>query len=374
MKLTFPSLSGAQPLSTSPAATPPPVTHPAGTPQRPAEPSRQTRHAGGTAALRLRQMFKASSPSINQLPSGTKIVTDNVEKMTPAERTAVADALGIDSAHLNERGINGEIGAVLDKFQHLWFTPEIAAGQQPMVQYEKNVNLGHLAMLFPKVPVEKLRELDTAMSKANMEIAWDSRRSAMAIQFDGTALNVKDFRQQATTVLGGNGEVMDGASDAAKIVAQMLASEPRAKLELVSGFSLGGASAQVFKAALAAHHPVAAKVPMVLADPQLLNNKQARRAVVEGGQVVDYAQPRGLALTFDYAGSPHRGVMGAMGAAQFNYPGLVKLKLPLQAHDGLDGGEPAASWLGYHGIYPGPIQRFSRQTPPVGGYRGYPEV
>jgi hypothetical protein len=91
---------------------------------------------------------------------------------------------------------------------------------------------------------------------------------------------------------------------------------------------------------------------MILLDPQLLNNGQARRATKGGDLHVDYSKPRGVAITLDYAKAPHRGLMGIMkGPGGYRYPGLVQIKLGLTDTDGPNGTSPETSGppgLGYH--------------------------
>lgn len=116
---------------------------------------------------------------------------------------------------------------------------------------------------------------------------------------------------------------------------------------------MGGAMAQAFRATLENLIVLPKQPSMILMDPQLLNNNQARRATKGGMLEVDYAQPRGVAVTLDYAKDRRRGLMGIMkGPGGYRYPGLVQLRLGLTDTDGHGGGRPETSGppgMGYHG-------------------------
>jgi hypothetical protein len=113
--------------------------------------------------------------------------------------------------------------------------------------------------------------------------------------------------------------------------------------------------------------------PLILFDPQLPNETQAKHAIKDGKLGYDYAKPRGIAITLDYAERSRKSLMGRMKGLGFKSPGLVRLKLGLSDYDRTkqlpDGGTelrpPRTSGppgMGYHadpGLYRMAINRFT---------------
>lgn len=136
---------------------------------------------------------------------------------------------------------------------------------------------------------------------------------------------------------------------------------------------MGGASAQLFAAAVESRVKLYDPAPLILFDPQLPNEAQARHAIKDGKLGYDYAKPRGIAITLDYAERSRKSLMGRMKGLGFKSPGLVRLKLGLSAYDRTkylpDGGTelrpPRTSGppgMGYHadpGLYKRALNRFT---------------
>lgn len=142
---------------------------------------------------------------------------------------------------------------------------------------------------------------------------------------------------------------------------------------------MGGASAQVFAAALQGSVKlVAPAAPLVLLDPQLLNDAQARHATKGGAHDYDFGGSRGVAITLDYPAAPRKSLMGRMKGLGYQSPGLVRIKLALQDDDSvkqLDNGEwvnrPPKPYgpplTGYHGdlaLYTKALLRFTASPLP----------
>jgi hypothetical protein len=182
---------------------------------------------------------------------------------------------------------------------------------------------------------EKQARLEIAAHKAHMNIhQWrvadpetGRTKIRMDIYFGGT-LNGRDAKQDVTTAFGGVGEVYKATREAAELVAEAMAANR------VMGFSMGGGTAQAFLAGLQSRVELKDDPALVLFDPQLLNNAQARHAVKDTPLDYDFEKPRGVAVTLDYEADPHKGLMNIMkGAGGYKSPGLVQLRLGLKDKD-----------------------------------------
>lgn len=151
--------------------------------------------------------------------------------------------------------------------------------------------------------------------------------------FGGSENLLRDYGQSATSAVGGVGKVFVAAKKAAQITAQVVEQLQRdgheVRFEFIGGLSMGGAAAQVFAAALQSRVKLATPAPLVLLDPQLLNDAQARHAIAGGVHDYDFASPRGVAITLDYPAAPRKSLMGRMKGLGFRSPGLVRIKLAL---------------------------------------------
>lgn len=210
-------------------------------------------------------------------------------------------------------------------------------------------------------------DLSTAMSQAHMLLSADTQTSVNAPLnlhvFFGGSESLKDTKQNLRNAVGQLGHVDRAVKRLSELFAKMTKAQPF-ELGTVSGLSMGGASAQMFRAAIESEVQLTHVPTSILLDPQLPNNKQAAHALAGGRYGIDFTQPRGLAITLDYAAAPHKGLMGIMkGPGRYHYPGLVQLKLPLQEGDGPDRGRPHPDgplW-GYHAaldLYVAALERF----------------
>jgi hypothetical protein len=228
------------------------------------------------------------------------------------------------------------------------------------------------SQLFAHLPADDREKLVRAAHVAHMvwdeEIVWDSHRSPrteVRVMFGGMQ-NMRDVKQAFSSIGQSVGKVFKANHEAAVLVAQAIeeahARGHDVKFQYIAGGSMGGASAQLFAAAIGSRVQLRAPAPLVLFDPQLPNQTQAHHAIRGGKLGYDYARPRGIAVTLDYAERPRKSLMERMKGLGFRSPGLVWLKLGLNAHDGirrLPYGEtaprpPATSGLpgmGYHANY-----------------------
>jgi hypothetical protein len=109
----------------------------------------------------------------------------------------------------------------------------------------------------------------------------------------------------------------------------------KGRINLISGNSMGGASAQYVAARLATtagqdYTPA----PMVLLDPQLLNKRHANHAVRSAKNGFAFDCPRGIAITLDSPTKPKKNLIGKMKSyAGYRHPGLLELKMPTLPDD-----------------------------------------
>ncbi len=198
--------------------------------------------------------------------------------------------------------------------------------------------------LFRALSPEQMNELAQAahVSHLNFEeqtsTGSDGKvRHNLRLFFGGSENLPRDYGQAITSSVGRVGKVFVAAREVAQIAAQAVEQRQHdgheVRFEFIGGGSMGGAAAQVFAAALQSHVKLAAPAPLVLLDPQLLNNTQARHATKGGVHDYDFASPRGVAITLDYPAEPHLSLMGRMKGLGYSSPGLVRIKLALQDGD-----------------------------------------
>lgn len=143
----------------------------------------------------------------------------------------------------------------------------------------------------------------------------------------------RDLKQTGSTAFGKVGTIYHAVEELAHLIAPVLKSREY-QIDLVCGHSMGGGTAQAFVASISNQVFQPKPVSMILLDPQLLNNAQARNATKSGNLGYSYSAPRGVAITLNYADNPRKGLMEKMKSLQFNSPGLLQLKLELSAYDG----------------------------------------
>ncbi|MDB0572709.1 type III effector protein [Ralstonia solanacearum] len=210
----------------------------------------------------------------------------------------------------------------------------------------------------------------------------DTVRHDLRLFFGGSENILRDYEQAAVSAVGKVGPVLGAARKAAQIIAQAVEQLQRdgheVRFESIGGVSMGGASAQVFAAALQSRLQFPTPMPLVLLDPQLLNNTQARHATKGGVHDYDFGGSRGVAITLDYPAAPRKSLMGRMKGLGYQSPGLVRIKLALQDGDSvkrLNSGEwvdrPPKPYgpplTGYHGdlaLYTKALLRFTSNPRP----------
>ncbi len=210
----------------------------------------------------------------------------------------------------------------------------------------------------------------------------DTVRHDLRLFFGGSENILRDYEQAAVSAVGKVGPVLGAARKAAQIIAQAVEQLQRdgheVRFESIGGVSMGGASAQVFAAALQSRVTLPTPTPLVLLDPQLLNNTQARHATKGGVHDYDFGGSRGVAITLDYPAAPRKSLMGRMKGLGYQSPGLVRIKLALQDGDSvkrLNSGEwvdrPPKPYgpplTGYHGdlaLYTKALLRFTSNPRP----------
>ena len=237
--------------------------------------------------------------------------------------------------------------------------------------------------LFSLLPAAEREKLVRAAHVAHM--VWDeqvgmdehgNQRLEVRVMFGGTQ-NLRDVGQAFSSIGQSVGKVFKANHEAAVLVAKAVEEAygkgRNVKFDYIAGGSMGGASAQLFVAAVESRVKLYDPAPLILFDPQLPNQAQAEHAIKGGKLGYDYAKPRGIAITLDYADRSRKGLMGRMKGLGFKSPGLVRLKLGLSAYDRVkyvgDGkterrppqtsGPPG---MGYHadpGLYRKAINRFT---------------
>jgi hypothetical protein len=237
--------------------------------------------------------------------------------------------------------------------------------------------------LFSLLPAADREKLVRAAHVAHM--VWDeqvgmdehgNQRLEVRVMFGGTQ-NARDVGQAFSSIGQSVGKVFKANHEAAVLVAQAIeaaqAKTRNVKFDFISGGSMGGATAQLFAAAVESRVKLHDPAPLILFDPQLPNVAQAKHAIKDGKLGYDYAKPRGIAITLDYAERSRKSLMGRMKGLGFKSPGLVRLKLGLSAYDRTkhlpDGGTEARPprtsgppGMGYHAdpsLYKMAISRFT---------------
>ncbi|QUP55892.1 ankyrin repeat domain-containing protein (plasmid) [Ralstonia syzygii] len=327
--------------------------------RRPQAPPRSASDLRVGPELRLspRNARAAGKPAINDLKSGHKInlVRDPLrtfDELNDRDVEAISEALGFgklstdhaDTREQQRTAIRRTLAQFVKELNH------------DLEDYD-NAALEHPALNYPLSPEER-DELMEAMKVAHIWIAATrvpgghfEKPLRLRLFFGGTQ-NLRDVRQDISSAFGRIADVDRAARRAGELFAKILSHPDHVQLDFLGGASMGGAMAQAFRATVESRVLLPKQPSMILMDPQLLNNNQARRATKGGAIDVDYSRPRGVALTLDHSKAPHRGLMGIMkGPGGYRYPGLVHIKLGLTDTDGEQGSRPKTSGppgLGYH--------------------------
>lgn len=306
--------------------------------------------------LKMAASPNAKRPAINSLKSGPKLSFVNdpkraFDELSHRDVEALSEALGFGKLSSDPDKYMQKKAAVRATFAR--FRADI---ERFLADYD-NAALDHEALNAP-LSREERAELRSVMDIAHLRVAAERGPGGGLLEplrlrvFFGGTQNMRDFKQDIGSAFGRIGEVDRAAKRAGELFAKILSHPDHVQLDFVGGHSMGGAMAQTFLASVESRVLLPKQPSMILMDPQLLNNNQARRATKGGTLEVDYAQPRGVAITLDYANDPRRGLMGIMkGPGGYRYPGLVQLKLGLTDTDGYRGSRPETSGppgLGYH--------------------------
>ena len=195
--------------------------------------------------------------------------------------------------------------------------------------------------------------------------AWTDK---VRIYFGGTQKNVRDGWHDLRSGLGMVGGHDRSAKRIAELLAKTLAPAGFAELEFLSGLSMGGGLAQVFLLALESRIELPSRPAVVLLDPLLLNNQEARHAIKGGTRPVDFSKPHAIAVTLDHPRSPRKCLMNRLKTfGRRRSPGLVRLKLALDDSAFPEGEAPKPMcFLGYHGepaYYGSALARFAAVKP-----------
>ncbi len=294
---------------------------------------------------------------INSLPSGHKIALverprAHIGELGTQDINALSQALGFGPLSNAPEAAQAQCVA-------LWRTLD-AFAQDALKQFSNHDNevMKHPGLLSGLSEAEQ-KDLNAAMATAHMCVAAERDLRGRFIMpcrlkiFFGGTQNFRDVKHDVRSGLGLTSSVDRAARRIGELLARQLASAGnQIQIERIAGSSMGGASAQTVLATLQSHVQLDEQPSMLLLDPQLLNNRQADRATRDGPLAVDFQQPRGVAISLDYARAPHRGLMGIMkGPGGYTYPGLVHLKLGMADTDGVNGTAPRTSGppgLGYH--------------------------
>lgn len=306
---------------------------------RPAAASTATAGAGrqADAHVAAASSRRIDAGAINRLASGPRIgdvhrPDNTLQCLSQADIDALASALrgmvpgGGASGPARENAVRQTLRAFADELH-----AEMTGYDEMFVSHPA------VAATLGDAGTDALRAL---MRRAHMRVsdvekldASGRRTLHLRVYFSGSE-KWQDAPQAVRSVLGATGPIDEAARQLGEQFAALLPA-CGARLEWVSGLSMGGASAQTFLAALESRLSFDRPPAMLLLDPQLLNDAQARHARRGGPLPVDFEAPRGLAITLDLAEAPHRSLVSKMkGLAGYRSPGLTRLKLGLLANDG----------------------------------------
>lgn len=291
-------------------------------------------------AEQLVPVHKPKKKPINSLKSGPKIeltkTPDATIRQLPAEQLKpLLTALGAPTLNEAQAVLAGSlIDAASMRLQYVKYD---RFGPKDWKEDIKST------AVWTELNPEKQARLENAAHKAHMSIRqWRAvdpetgqTKTRMDVYFGGT-LNGRDAKQDVMTAFGGVGKIYEATREIAELVAEAMAANPRLELTRVMGLSMGGGTAQAFVAGVQSRIELTADPALVVFDPQLLNNAQARHAVKDTPLDYDFEKLRGVAVTLDYETAPHKGLMNIMkGAGGYKSPGLVQLRLGLKDNDGV---------------------------------------
>jgi len=337
----------------------------------------------GGAKLRKKSLLPpeqqaARKAKVNKLENGLQLgqvqnpayALDQIEN--PAHVRELAEALGVV-----EPGSPAAVGSaerramreILDDFQNE-LGNGMSAYDNDFVRRLDPPRAEGVPLVPGPLTAKECGELHRLMAQTHMVIKAEpadlpDRPPALKIFFHGSNKSLRDIGHNVASLAGMTGSNDRAARRLGELFAKVLSEPDQAELKFVGGLSMGGGMAQTFLATLQDHMAHPPKPPMVLLDPLLHNNRQARYATQHGDP---YSQDvaRGLVITLDYARAPRRGVVDKLKKyLGYRTGGLVHLAMGLDDTDG--GGSPPRPThprlrVGYHddyAYYAAALERFT---------------
>jgi hypothetical protein len=292
-----------------------------------------------TAASKLCGVIR-SHQRINDLQSGGKISTFNtqhpeqpltLQDMGPAQCKKMASHLGLPPK-AGQKGIADVLNRTLDAWRCLGFLV-VREGVSPhgftnTSEYRSFSRMDKFKLGLDDAAIEILLD---AQEDRTVEVVVNDATQPPSLGLLFLGLSSKDdLKNILENAVGRKGRLTESLDEIADIFAKVEKSG-KGRINLISGHSMGGASAQYVAARLATTeaHPQSPAPPMVLLDPQLLNNRHAAWAVRSAEDSYKFDRPRGVAITLNSPTHPKKSLMGKMKSyAGYHYPGLLELKLP----------------------------------------------
>jgi hypothetical protein len=296
-------------------------------------------------------VLPAKPKGINSLPSAGKINTVNaaspgkpltLQDMAPEQTQAIASHLGLPLG-AGQAAIAQELNRTMDAWRCLGFdatnnqtSPHGFPHTQEYRHYDfglgMNAQIDQKLKGFDDEAVATLREA-LKNRTVHLVVNESTTPASWALLFMGIS-TIDDLKNVRNNAFGGKGTLTDTLDRIADIFAHIEKSG-KGRINLISGHSMGGASAQYFAARLATITGQAqSRGPMVLLDPQLLNNRHAAHAVRDAEKAFPFDSPRGIAITLNSPAHPKKSLMGKMKSyAGYRHPGLLELKLPTLPND-----------------------------------------
>ncbi|WCM94158.1 hypothetical protein M5C99_05360 [Acidovorax sp. NCPPB 2350] len=232
------------------------------------------------------------------------------------------------------------------------------------------LNMDRTSLLRTLLPSQQRYLLSNLANKTHMTIRQEQvdvpGRSEpvhrIGIYFDGLPYHAE--RQNGTTLKGGVGQVYRMACEIAVMIAEAIRDRSDVEVSPICGLSMGGGSAQMFAATLQSHAPRLPPPALTLLDPMLLNRAQRAHAIAGAPHPYDFKEPRGVAISLDYAADPRKSLMDRLQGVGFSTAGLVRLRLGLTDEDGEHRTQPkpyGPPGTGYHANrhhYTSALERF----------------
>jgi hypothetical protein len=307
-----------RPPSTSPAQSTPPS-------------------AEETATTKLCGQIR-SHQRINDLQSGGKISTFNthhpeqpltLQDMGPAQCKKMASHLGLPPSS-GQKGVADVLNRTLDAWRCLGFYRTLGANSpHGFAHTHEYRSLSDADQIKMGLDAGEWDILWAAKFDRKLEIVVNdaTQPPSLGLVFLGLR-SLDDLKNVVQNAVGGKGTLTETLDEIANIFAKIEKSG-KGRINLISGHSMGGASAQYVAARLATSTHPQVLPSMVLLDPQLLNNRHAAWAVRSAENDYKFDRPRGVVICLDSPAHPRKNLMGVMKSyAGYRYPGLLEVKMP----------------------------------------------